>query len=132
MKISKTHYELLDITQDNKALTNPQKYLGPNCEEVLRFWNHLDKMSVGQLIEVGEKFSKIDSLNWAKVMSNTYKSCKNLSISFALLVPVIFLLDNPDIPKNLIPDVVAAANIATGEIAANIENPVVLPLFNFG
>lgn len=89
-------------------------------------------MSVGQLIEVGEKFSKIDILNWAKIMSNTYKSCENLSIDFTLLVPVIFLLDNPDIPKNLIPHVVTAANIASGEIATNVQNPVILPLFNFG
>jgi hypothetical protein len=80
MKISKTHYQLLDITQDNEALTNPQKYLGPNCEEVLRFWNHLDVMSVNQLIEVGENYYNIDILNWSRIMHNTFKSCNNLSI----------------------------------------------------
>jgi hypothetical protein len=129
MKISKTHYQLLDITQDNEALTNPQKYLGPNYQEVLRFWNHLDKMSVSQLIDVGEKFSNIDSLNWAKISNNTYKSCANLNIDFTMLCPfIVFCI----IPENIKTDVVMAANIASGEIATNVQNPVILPLFNFG
>lgn len=130
MKISKSHYELFDYQKDDEVLSNPQKYLGPNCEEVLRFWNHLDEMTVNQLIEVGEKFSKIDILNWAKISSNTYKSCENLNIDFTMLMPLKIFFDN--IPENLKPHVETAANIASGEIAANIENPVVLPLFNFG
>ncbi len=36
------------------------------------------------------------------------------------------------IPEDIKSNVIQAANIATGEIAANIENPAVLPLFNFG
>lgn len=133
MKISKTHYQLLDYTQDEEALTNPQKYLGPNSEEVLRFWNHLDEMTVNQLIEVGEKFSNIDSFNLAMIACNTFESCNNLNIDFAFLCITVFCY----IPENLIPEnikrnIEMAANIASGEIAANIENPVILPLFNFG
>lgn len=129
MKISKTHYQLLDYTQDDEALSNPQKYLGPNFEEVLRFWNHLDEMTVNQLIGVGEKFSNIDNIYWARITNNTYKSCKNLNIDFTMLTPVTVFRD---IPENLKTNVIMAANMASGEIAANIENPVIVPLFNFG
>ncbi len=44
MKISKTHQEFANRV-GQAALTNPEKYLGPNYRTVLNFWYYIDNLT---------------------------------------------------------------------------------------
>jgi hypothetical protein len=65
--ISVTHSVLLSIINDQypdapqDVLTNPEKYLGPNYEEVLRFWFYLDTLNLKQW-QIVKKRYKISGL----------------------------------------------------------------------
>jgi hypothetical protein len=55
MKISKTHEEFADrlnfwyTVPKQDVLNHPEKYLGPNWEEVINFWLYLDTLSEEQM-----------------------------------------------------------------------------------
>ncbi len=48
MKISKTHQRFTDDLDDQRALDQPEEFLGPNWKEVLNFWLYLDTLSPEQ------------------------------------------------------------------------------------
>ena len=64
--ISVSHSRLLrkindtypDAPQD--VLTNPEKYLGPNWEAVLKFWHHLDTLSDEDFRLISERYWALD------------------------------------------------------------------------
>ncbi len=45
MKISKIHQEFSERLNEQKVLTNPEEFLGPNWKEVLDFWLYIDTLS---------------------------------------------------------------------------------------
>jgi hypothetical protein len=51
MTHSRTHYRLanLDRRLNERVLSNPDEFLGPNWKEVLNFWLYLDNLSDVQL-----------------------------------------------------------------------------------
>jgi hypothetical protein len=65
--ISVVHSELLKYVNGKfpgapqDVLTNPEKYLGPNYQEVLRFWAHLDTLSFEQLNNAHNRYWDLDS-----------------------------------------------------------------------
>jgi hypothetical protein len=65
MKISKTHRNFANrlrsrynITKQD-VLDHPEKYLGPNWEEVINFWLYLDTLNKKQLKVVEERYSAL-------------------------------------------------------------------------
>jgi hypothetical protein len=68
MKISKAHHKYAAHLQfqcsisKQDALTHPEKYLGPNWEEVINFWLYLDILNKKQLKVVGERYSALSCI----------------------------------------------------------------------
>jgi hypothetical protein len=49
MSYSKTHQRFADNLRNQRALSHPDEFLGPNWKEVLNFWLYLDTLSEDQL-----------------------------------------------------------------------------------
>jgi hypothetical protein len=60
MKISKTQQRLSDKLKNPKVLTNPEPFLGPNWETVLRFWSYYESLTYEQRIELVRRYCAID------------------------------------------------------------------------
>jgi hypothetical protein len=64
MNYSKAHQNLSTELQNPEALTNPQDFLGPNCETVLNFWWTMDSLTETQWNEVARRYDALDSAAW--------------------------------------------------------------------
>jgi hypothetical protein len=60
MKISKTHQRLSKELKNPEVLTNPELFLGPNWETVLRFWLYYESLTVEQKVELDRRWFAID------------------------------------------------------------------------
>jgi hypothetical protein len=60
IKISKTHKRFSELLNQPDALTNPEKYLGPNWEDVLNFWIYLDTLSDKEKEEMAQSYWALD------------------------------------------------------------------------
>ena len=49
MSYSKTHQRFADNLRNQRALSHPEEFLGPNWKEVLNFWLYIDTLSDEQL-----------------------------------------------------------------------------------
>ncbi len=54
MKISTTHQCFADRLGDQRALDQPEEFLGPNWKDVLNFWFFIDTLSPEQLVVAGD------------------------------------------------------------------------------
>jgi hypothetical protein len=76
MKISKAHQRLSDNLKNLEVLTNPEQFLGPNCETVLRYWLYWESLTREQKDELVRRYNAIDydtrNLAWnlARMASN--------------------------------------------------------------
>jgi hypothetical protein len=68
MKISNTHQNLSDKLKNPKVLTNPEPFLGPNWETVLRWWLYAESLTDEQKNELSRRYDAIDddTLNRAR------------------------------------------------------------------
>jgi hypothetical protein len=60
MKISKTHQNLSIYLNNPEVLTNPEPFLGPNWETVLRWWLYYESLTDGQERELSRRYEAID------------------------------------------------------------------------
>jgi hypothetical protein len=60
MTHSKTHLKFSERLEQPDALTNPEKYLGPNWEDVLNFWIYLDTLSDEEKNEMVNHYWALD------------------------------------------------------------------------
>jgi hypothetical protein len=60
MKISNTHQNLSDKLKNPKVLTNPEPFLGPNWETVLRWWLYAESLTSEQTKELCRRYWDID------------------------------------------------------------------------
>jgi hypothetical protein len=60
MKISKTHRRFSKELEDPKILTNPEDFLGPNWEDVINFWLHLDGLSWSKKLKMNNSFLALE------------------------------------------------------------------------
>jgi hypothetical protein len=60
MTYSKIHQKFSKILKNPAALTNPEKYLGPNWEDVLNFWIYLDTLSDEEKNEMRQRCWDLD------------------------------------------------------------------------
>ena len=60
MKISKTHQALSDQLNNPEVLTNPEPFLGPNWETVLRWWLYFESLTREQREELSRRYFAID------------------------------------------------------------------------
>jgi hypothetical protein len=56
MKISKTHQRFANRIGNQRALQNPEEFLGPNWKDVLNFWLYFDTLSIEQLIMASDLY----------------------------------------------------------------------------
>jgi hypothetical protein len=61
MKISKTHQHLSNYLKNPEVLTNPEPFLGPNWETVLRWWLYEESLTDGQKRELRRRYKAIDN-----------------------------------------------------------------------
>jgi hypothetical protein len=60
MTYSKIHQNFSQRLNQPEALTNPEKYLGPNYQDVLNFWIYLDTLSEQEREEIAERYYALD------------------------------------------------------------------------
>jgi hypothetical protein len=60
MKITKTLQCLSKYLKNPEVLTNPEPFLGPNWETVLRFWLYWESLTREQRIELIRRYGTID------------------------------------------------------------------------
>jgi hypothetical protein len=60
MKISRTHQILSEKLNNPEVLTNPEPFLGPNWETVLRWWLYAESLTVEQRNELYRRYEAID------------------------------------------------------------------------
>jgi hypothetical protein len=78
MKISKTHQLLSNRLKNPEVLTNPEPFLGPNWETVLRWWLYEESLTDEQRNELYRRYWTIDS--------DTYNRARGLAINTAIEV----------------------------------------------
>jgi hypothetical protein len=61
MKISKTHQRFSSRLKNPDVLTNPEPFLGPNWETVLRFWLYYESLTDEQQVELCRRYCAIDN-----------------------------------------------------------------------
>jgi hypothetical protein len=60
MTYSKTHKRFSKRLNTSDVLINPEKYLGPNWEDVLNFWIYLDTLSDKEKEEMAQSYWALD------------------------------------------------------------------------
>jgi hypothetical protein len=60
MTYSKTHQRFSERLNQPDVLTNPEKYLGPNYQDILNFWIYLDTLSDEKKEEMKDRFLALD------------------------------------------------------------------------
>jgi hypothetical protein len=60
MKISKTHQNFAVILYDQRALSHPDEFLGPNWKDVLNFWFFIDTLSPEQFEIAWGRYRNLD------------------------------------------------------------------------
>jgi hypothetical protein len=77
-KISRSHLEFSGDVDDLTALTNPEPFLGPNWETVLRWWLYYESLTVEQKDELGRRYDAIERA--------TCKRARGLALNAAIEV----------------------------------------------
>jgi hypothetical protein len=124
--ISVSHSWLLRHINDSRlgapqdVLTNPEKYLGPNWEAVLKFWHLLDTLSMDELKweKVGIRFCALDEFYRCYSENAVLKAAEdNIEIFHA---------------KNVFNDCCRGVGLATLEIIGShkLQEHVFLPMFS--
>jgi hypothetical protein len=75
-KISKTHQRFSDYLERPDILTNPEKYLGPNYQDVLNFWIYVDGLSDQEKEAISDRYWALDS----KVRNSAWVAASNVAI----------------------------------------------------
>jgi hypothetical protein len=60
MTYSKIHKRFSERLEQPDALKNPEKYLGPNYQDVLNFWIYLDTLSDEEKDEIESRYYALD------------------------------------------------------------------------
>jgi hypothetical protein len=60
MTYSKIHQKFSKILKNPAALINPEKYLGPNWEDVLNFWIYIETLSDKEKEEMRQRYWTLD------------------------------------------------------------------------
>jgi hypothetical protein len=118
MKISNTHQRLSNYLKNPDALTNPEPFLGPNWETVLRWWLFEESLTYEQKNELHRRISAFDedTRNLAEVIaryvaikvigSDTVRMVGRVSLypSTAYELVAMHKLDNPFFLPHLDPE----------------------------
>jgi hypothetical protein len=60
MTYSKIHKLFSNYLKQPDALTNPEKYLGPNWQDVLNFWIYVEGLSKQERVEMWRRYRALD------------------------------------------------------------------------
>jgi hypothetical protein len=58
--LSKIHQNFSNYLRQPEALTNPEKYLGPNYQDVLDFWFYIEGLSDEERKEMSDRYQALD------------------------------------------------------------------------
>jgi hypothetical protein len=121
MQISKTHLNFIARLGEKDVLVKPEKYLGSNFQKVLDFWMILDNLSDEQLLTVGERFVALEDNN----LIDSEGLFNNIERAACSVSPSIIIVYFSVTPK------IRAARYATLELIGNVENPCIVPMFDY-
>ena len=77
MNISKIHKRYSERLNNPRVLSNPEEFLGPNCEAVLNFWLILDGLSKDQWKTISCRywdFYNIQETKWYKAVDEAIEA----------------------------------------------------------
>jgi hypothetical protein len=74
MKISKTHQRLANHFGTEEVLTNPEPFLGPNWETVLRFWLYYESLTLKQKNKLRRRKTAIDDDTYNRAWALAYNT----------------------------------------------------------
>jgi hypothetical protein len=60
MTYSKIHQKFSNYLKQPDVLTNPEKYLGPNYQDVLNFWIYVDGLSDQEKEAISDRYYALD------------------------------------------------------------------------
>jgi hypothetical protein len=60
MTYSKIHQRFSEVLNKPDVLTDPEKYLGLNYQDVLNFWIYVDTLSVEEMEEMAQSYWALD------------------------------------------------------------------------
>ena len=113
MKNSNTHQRLSDHINNPEVLTNPEPFLGPNWETVLRWWLYYESLTREQRNELYRRWGAIDYDTYNRAFVLAYDATYE-----------VIGVDNRLVVWNVAPP----PTELTYELIANLENPFFLPL----
>jgi hypothetical protein len=76
MTYSKTHQKFSERLEQPDVLTDPEKYLGPNYQDVLNFWIYLDTLSAEEKNEISVRYWALD----LKARESAWIASRNVAI----------------------------------------------------
>jgi hypothetical protein len=118
--ISVAHSKLLRIVNDDRegspqdVLSNPEKYLGPNWETVLRWWLYYESLTYDQRIECTRRCYAIDYIT----RDRAYDLARNAAIE-------VIGRDNIRAVSRALP-FSSFHEVITNELIANLDDPFFL------
>jgi hypothetical protein len=74
MTYSKTQQSLSDNLENTEVLTNPEQFLGPNYQTVLRFWLYFESLTDEQENELIRRYDAIDDDTLNRAMALAYNA----------------------------------------------------------
>jgi hypothetical protein len=120
MKISNTHQRLSNRLNNPEVLTNPEPFLGPNWETVLRWWLYYESLTKGQIEENARRIGRIysSSMEYKARISDVEKRAADIvgekiintiyivayPIPFAITYELIANVENPYFIRHIIPE----------------------------
>jgi hypothetical protein len=72
MKISKPHQRFANILNNQRVLSHPEEFLGPNWKDVLNFWIYLDTLTFEQIDIARNRVRNLDDahINYSKNLAS--------------------------------------------------------------
>ena len=123
MTISQAHHRFVNLVKNNEALTNPQEFLGPNTDQLIKFWSSLDELTEEQLKTVKGRYHDFCDNQWPEWSKALHESIKAsieiIGVEFSFFA---------DLAAEL--DYCFVACWATLEIIGGVKNPVFLKMFD--
>jgi hypothetical protein len=77
MKISKPHQNFADRLNNQRALSHPEEFLGPNWKELLNFWLYYETLSFEQLVIARRRYLSLDRSHIASMFDSAESAAIN-------------------------------------------------------
>jgi hypothetical protein len=84
MKISERHQCFSKVLHNQRALSHPDEFLGPNWKDVLNFWIYLDTLSTEQLEMANSSYWALDMKDRQNALNLAWAAASNVTSELIL------------------------------------------------